>query len=54
MATQLDGEFEIVAVPGVGNLSDYEGIDVEGKIALIARGTLAFVDKIANAKKWGQ
>ncbi|WP_370355256.1 S8 family serine peptidase [Lysinibacillus sp. S2017] len=53
VATQLDGEFEIVAVPGVGNLSDYNGIDVEGKIALIARGTIAFVDKIANAKEMG-
>ena len=53
VATQLNGEYELVAIPGVGNLSDFDGIDVEGKIALISRGTLAFVDKIANAKAKG-
>ncbi|MCC3356731.1 S8 family serine peptidase [Bacillus sp. REN16] len=53
LATQLAGEFELVAVPGVGAVSDYDGIDVEGKVALISRGELAFVDKIANAKANG-
>ena len=53
VATQLSGEFEIVAVPGLGNVSDFNGIDVEGKIALISRGSIAFVDKIANAKAAG-
>ncbi len=53
LATQLDGEYELVAVPGVGSVNDYEGIDVEGKVALISRGELAFVDKIANAKANG-
>lgn len=53
LATQLQGDFELVAVPGLGYLHDYENINVEGKIALITRGTLPFVDKIANAKAKG-
>ncbi|GLC88352.1 S8 family serine peptidase [Lysinibacillus piscis] len=50
---QLSGEFDLVAVPGIGAASDFENVDVEGKVALIARGSIAFVDKIANAKKNG-
>ncbi|MFE8698109.1 S8 family serine peptidase [Cytobacillus sp. FJAT-53684] len=53
LATQLDGEYELVAVPGVGAVTDYDGIDVDGKVALISRGEIAFVDKIAAAKKNG-
>jgi minor extracellular serine protease Vpr len=53
VAQQLDDEYEIVAIPGVGNIADYQGIDVTGKIALIERGSIAFVDKIANAKDQG-
>ncbi len=53
LADQLAGEYELVAVPGFGNVNDYNGIDVEGKVALISRGELAFVDKIANAKENG-
>ena len=53
VATQLSGEFDLVAIPGVGNPSDFDGIDVEGKIALIARGSIAFVDKIENARANG-
>lgn len=53
LATQLQGEFDIVAIPNNGDLTDFEGLDVEGKIALISRGTIAFVDKIANAKAKG-
>ncbi len=53
LSDQLSGEFELVAIPGVGNKADFEGIDVEGKVALITRGELAFVDKIANAKENG-
>lgn len=52
-AEQLDGEYELVAVPGYGYLEDYEGIDVNGKVALISRGNLPFVDKIAYAKENG-
>ncbi|MFD1609009.1 S8 family serine peptidase [Oceanobacillus luteolus] len=53
LAEQLDGEYELVSIPGFGSLADYEGIDVEGKVALISRGELPFVDKIANAKENG-
>lgn len=50
---QLKGEFDLVAVPGVGKPTDYNGIDVKGKVALISRGEIAFVDKIAAAKAKG-
>ncbi len=53
LATQLQGEFEIVAVPGAGKATDYNGLDVTGKVALISRGEIAFVDKIAIAKEQG-
>lgn len=53
VAVQLGDQYEIVAIPGVGNRSDFQGIDVVGKIALIERGSIAFVDKIANAKEQG-
>ncbi|MEG0669906.1 S8 family serine peptidase, partial [Clostridium sp.] len=38
---------------GLGNKKDFEGKDLTGKIALIQRGELAFVEKIANAKAAG-
>lgn len=53
LSTQLNGEFEVVAVPGFGKPADYEGIDVNGKVALVSRGEIAFVDKIAAAKEAG-
>ncbi|QUG40575.1 S8 family serine peptidase [Psychrobacillus sp. INOP01] len=53
LATQLQGEFDLVAVPGNGEAKDYQGIDVDGKVALISRGSIAFVDKIAYAKENG-
>nr|WP_246197184.1 S8 family serine peptidase [Cytobacillus depressus] len=53
LAAQLNGEFELVAVPKVGEATDYNGIDVKGKVALISRGEIAFVDKIAFAKSNG-
>lgn len=37
----------------LGDLSDYDGIDVTGKIVLIKRGTLSFAEKVANAKQNG-
>lgn len=49
----LSGEFEVVAIPGYGEPSDFEGIDVEGKVALISRGDIAFVDKIYAAREAG-
>ena len=53
LAAQLAGEFEVVAIPGKGEAKDYNGLDVEGKVALISRGDIAFVDKIAQAKQNG-
>lgn len=52
-AEQLSGEYDVVAVPGLGKKTDYEGIDVTGKVALVARGEIAFVDKIEVAKEEG-
>ncbi|MFB5269061.1 S8 family serine peptidase [Paenibacillus enshidis] len=37
----------------LGQVEDYEGLDVEGKVVLISRGNLAFVDKIAIAQEHG-
>ncbi|MEG2936504.1 MAG: S8 family serine peptidase, partial [Clostridium sp.] len=46
----LQGEnIEYVAVPGVGAVSDFEQVDVSGKIALVQRGTIAFTEKETNA-----
>ncbi len=44
---------EYVLVPGVGTESDYDGIDVTGKIALVRRGTNTFEEKAAEAQKKG-
>lgn len=40
-----EGSFEYVLIPGIGEETDYEGIDVNGKIALIARGNITFEEK---------
>ena len=47
-----DEEYEYVYV-GLGYPEDFEGKDLEGKIALISRGEFAFVDKATNAKNAG-
>ncbi len=41
-------EIEYVLVPGVGRNTDYNGVDVTGKIALVRRGSTTFEQK-ANA-----
>lgn len=46
-------EFELVAIPGIGKISDYEGLDVTGKAVLIRRGDLSFKEKNINAKNAG-
>ncbi|WP_339251844.1 S8 family serine peptidase [Sporosarcina sp. FSL W8-0480] len=53
LSDQLNGEFDLVAVPGIGQASDYEGLDVNGKVVLVSRGEIPFVDKIAAAKDNG-
>ncbi|PSL41068.1 minor extracellular serine protease Vpr [Planomicrobium soli] len=47
-----EGEYEFVNA-GLGRPADFSSIDVRGKIALISRGDIAFVDKVANAKAAG-
>ncbi len=50
----LDGQtLEYVWVPGLGAETDYQNIDVKGKIALVVRGELSFSEKEANAVKAG-
>ena len=49
----LTGEYDVVAIPGVGNPNDFKDLDVDGKVALISRGEIPFVDKIAAAKEAG-
>ncbi len=44
---------EYVAVPGVGEESDYENLDVNGKLVLIERGTIPFTEKANIAAAHG-
>ena len=50
MTGEIEGELVYV---GLGDDTDYEGVDVEGKIALIARGNLTFEEKETNAAERG-
>lgn len=45
--------FEYEVIPNLGDVSDYNGIDVDGKIAIVRRGELNFSEKIKNAKDAG-
>ena len=40
---------EWVYIPGFGTAADYKGIDAEGKIAVVNRGSTAFADKYSVA-----
>lgn len=44
---------EYVMVPGIGKESDYDNIDVKGKIAVIKRGESTFLEKIRVASSKG-
>ncbi len=44
---------EYVVIPGVGRSADYTGIDVEGKIALVRRGSNTFEEKALIAQEQG-
>ncbi len=46
-------EIEYVLVPGVGRSADYTGLDVTGKIVLIARGQTTFEEKANMAEEKG-
>jgi len=45
--------FEYVPIPGIGKASDFDGIDLSGKLALIERGTIPFTEKVNNAAAKG-
>lgn len=45
----LAGEYAYVAVPGAGGPEDYAGLDVTGKIAVVRRGQITFLEKEQNA-----
>ena len=50
----LAGEtLDFVPVGGVGAASDYAGLDLTGRIALVARGELSFTEKVQNAAAAG-
>ncbi len=46
-------QLEYVLVPGVGNPTDYNGIDVSGKVALVRRGSNTFEEKAKAAAAAG-
>ncbi len=47
------GELQFVVVPGLGEITDYEGLDVAGKVVLVKRGSINFSAKLANAEARG-
>jgi minor extracellular serine protease Vpr len=49
----LSGTYDLVAVPQFGAEADYNGLNVTGKVALVSRGDIPFVEKIAAAKSAG-
>ncbi|BCN32909.1 S8 family serine peptidase [Anaeromicropila herbilytica] len=53
LSTVSGGALDYVVVPKVGNEEDYNGIDVNGKVALIQRGSINFDTKVVNAKNHG-
>ncbi len=52
LASYENKTFDVVFA-GLGDKSDFTDLDVNGKIALIVRGDLAFDEKIKNAKSAG-
>ncbi|MDW0116325.1 S8 family serine peptidase [Sporosarcina thermotolerans] len=50
---ELSEELGIVAIPNVGKESDYDGLDVEGKVVHVSRGEITFMDKIKFATEKG-
>lgn len=46
-------ELEYVVIPGVGRSADYTGLDVEGKIVLVRRGSNTFEEKAIIAQEQG-
>lgn len=53
LGDKTSATYEYVVVPGTGSSSDYLGLDVNGKIAVVKRGVNTFEDKILTAKSKG-
>lgn len=53
ISTLVGQGYQVVAIPGLGAESDFEGLDVTGKVALIQRGELSFAEKVENAEAAG-
>ncbi len=53
MYTLAGSELEYVMVPGLGTVEDFASVNVEGKIAVVSRGEIAFTDKQTNAYNAG-
>ncbi|MCM3749635.1 S8 family serine peptidase [Paenibacillus pasadenensis] len=53
LAAELGTDPASAVYADLGQVEDYENLDVKGKIVLVSRGNIAFVDKIANAKEQG-
>ncbi len=50
---QTSLELEYVVIPGAGRSADYTGIDITGKVALVARGATTFEEKVNVAQQKG-
>ncbi|MGG1675010.1 S8 family serine peptidase [Neobacillus sp. NRS-1170] len=53
LSTLIGKTFTIVNVPGVGQASDYNNLNVTGKVVLVQRGTNGINEKISIAKQKG-
>lgn len=54
ISTAFNGKtLQYVPIPGYGEINDYKGINVKGKIALVSRGQMSFSDKAYNAANAG-
>ncbi len=53
LVVDLDETIEWVYVPGFGTANDYSGLDVEGKVAVVNRGSTSFADKYVTASDKG-
>lgn len=51
--TEKGTEYEYVFLDGYGQTSDYEGVDVAGKIVVVSRGDITFAEKHSNAQNAG-
>ncbi len=48
-----EAEYDFVTIPGAGRSADYTGIEVEGKIVLVSRGSTTFEEKAQVAQQKG-